>query len=568
MNRYGVVVIICLVMAFVGSNVSALTYYVNDTSTNGDVYCDAKGDDLNDGRTKTTPMQTITNLIAQRDLEPGDIVYVDTGIYSNYTVFVSSEDSGSASNLVSFVGSTNLSYGGSIIRPGASSTGISLSSATNVLFEYFTLEFCKNAVSLNNNSDRNVFRYLFIHSVSVGFGSWSLNSGLNCIFENLLIDSATQGVQDDSWGIGAFDRVYLRNCQKAFNVGRTFFVSNSVIEGGTAFPRAYPKKGDNNIFWDTDLGYDCLSALQKERNIMWNSIFCEPKYVADANGYFFPSSTEGRYDSGSTMWVKDRTMSPVVDAGASMLSVGSEPLPNGSVINVGTWGGGDWASKGYTNAWLRALTYNDGGRVDGISNRIYWVGGNVDALATVSLEYSVKQGQDWALITGAGAVPYTNNYYTWDVSIGYPVTSALWRVMLNSDSNVWDATDQRFSLNGGQVYYYINDDDTTDDLYCSAIGSDMNLGTQSDSPVRTFTNLLARYSLHGNVTVFVDTGIYNNEKWSISGDDDGADTHLVVWQGNTNILAGKTLINRTGGYGVEMSAADYTSFQYLDFMAV
>ncbi|MCC6640239.1 MAG: right-handed parallel beta-helix repeat-containing protein, partial [Deltaproteobacteria bacterium] len=58
------------------------TFYVNDASTAGDEYTTATGDNANDGRAPSRPMASLAGLLAAYDLDPGDTVYVDTGIYS------------------------------------------------------------------------------------------------------------------------------------------------------------------------------------------------------------------------------------------------------------------------------------------------------------------------------------------------------------------------------------------------------------------------------------------------------------------------------------------------------
>jgi len=53
-------------------------------------------------------------------------------------------------------------------------------------------------------------------------------------------------------------------------------------------------------------------------------------------------SEEGRWDGSA--WVVDAMTSPCVDAGDPSANVGSEPAPNGGIINMGAFGGTDQAS--------------------------------------------------------------------------------------------------------------------------------------------------------------------------------------------------------------------------------
>ena len=68
----------------------AVTYYIDDNSNVGDVYTPGfTGNDSNDGLTPSTPKLTLNNLLASTNLLPGDIIYIDTGIYTNAVSFSS-----------------------------------------------------------------------------------------------------------------------------------------------------------------------------------------------------------------------------------------------------------------------------------------------------------------------------------------------------------------------------------------------------------------------------------------------------------------------------------------------
>jgi parallel beta-helix repeat protein len=70
-------------------------YYVNDGSTIGDQFTTAVGNNANSGTTPADPMASLGALLSIYDLNPGDIVYVDTGIYSPATnIRITAQDSG------------------------------------------------------------------------------------------------------------------------------------------------------------------------------------------------------------------------------------------------------------------------------------------------------------------------------------------------------------------------------------------------------------------------------------------------------------------------------------------
>ncbi|MDD5066727.1 MAG: NosD domain-containing protein, partial [bacterium] len=78
-------------------------YYVNDGSTSGDVFCSATGDDANSGVSPGSPKATLTNLLATYNIEPGNTVYIDRGVYRHSTR-VFPQDRGSAGRYVHFLG--------------------------------------------------------------------------------------------------------------------------------------------------------------------------------------------------------------------------------------------------------------------------------------------------------------------------------------------------------------------------------------------------------------------------------------------------------------------------------
>jgi len=69
----------------VSTNLHATNYYVNDISTLGDIYTSAIGNDINDGKSPSTPKLTL--LAAYKIASTGDVIYVDTGNYLQNDAF-------------------------------------------------------------------------------------------------------------------------------------------------------------------------------------------------------------------------------------------------------------------------------------------------------------------------------------------------------------------------------------------------------------------------------------------------------------------------------------------------
>jgi hypothetical protein len=100
-------------------------------------------------------------------------------------------------------------------------------------------------------------------------------------------------------------------------------ISYSDIEGG--FP------GEGNIDIDpcfVNLGYwDTNGTPNDPNDDFW------------VDGDYHMKSQAGRYDPNTETWVKDDVTSPCIDAGDPNTCIGFEPNPNGSLVNMGAYGG-------------------------------------------------------------------------------------------------------------------------------------------------------------------------------------------------------------------------------------
>jgi hypothetical protein len=194
--------------------------------------------------------------------------------------------------------------------------------------------------------------------------------------------------------------------------------------------------------WNTTV-YPRLSDLQKTFNQEWRSTVGEADLSTEGGYDFHPKSVEVRWNEMG--WVTDTVQSVCIDLGDLAAACTSEPSPNGGRVNVGNYGNTTEASKSRTNAWLRALTFNDGGSLTGAVNALYWIGGGFTNGATVRVEFSTDFGANW--VTVQGGLTLANGVYVWDVS-GLSPMSCNWRVVCEADTNVWDGSDQRVNVNG------------------------------------------------------------------------------------------------------------------------
>ncbi len=89
--------------------IGILTFYVNDTSTSNDKYCTAAGSPVNNGLTPAAPNTSVQYIVDTYNLEGGDLINIDTGVYPlTANITVGAADGGDSGNPVRFVGATEL----------------------------------------------------------------------------------------------------------------------------------------------------------------------------------------------------------------------------------------------------------------------------------------------------------------------------------------------------------------------------------------------------------------------------------------------------------------------------
>ena len=76
--------------------------------------------------------------------------------------------------------------------------------------------------------------------------------------------------------------------------------------------------------------------------------------------------------------------------------------------------------------------------------------------------------------------------------------------------------------------------------------------------MNTVTGLLAKYTLSGGDTVYVDTGVYTNQMIYVAANDSGSWTSgYMTVQGSTNYAAGGTVFDYPGAYIIYINGANY-----------
>lgn len=106
----------------------------------------------------------------------------------------------------------------------------------------------------------------------------------------------------------------------------------------------------NSIIYGNEVQIAGSSATVKYSNIQGGftgvgNIDVDPLFADADNDDYHLKSQAGRWDPTSQSWVIDNVHSPCIDAGDPSTPLGSEPLNNGGVINMGAYGGTSQASK-------------------------------------------------------------------------------------------------------------------------------------------------------------------------------------------------------------------------------
>jgi len=531
---------------------SGTDFFVNDASTANDVYTTAPGNSTNTG-TADNPWPNLRHAIANAALAPGDRIFVDTGTYVT-NARISVEDSGTAGNPISIIGSTNIDSSARTLLE-SSDNGVEVMRLLGVDFVHLAHLRFKGGKEglLLNTSDNGIFSNLVLEANSTGIrGAGAFDHA----FRRCLLLNNLTGISADNTG-WSWDHGVANGNGTAFSVNPgTLSVSNSVVVGGTAFSDSGPDRGDYTVFSSTSLGiFTNLVNFQKSKSTnQWrHSIVASPSFAG--GGDFHPQSTAGRFDPSSGNFVTDSVTSILIDFGDPAAPFGNETPFNAGRLNAGLFGNTVEASRSPTNAALLAMTLNDGGTLSVPGDSVFWNYRNMPVGATVRVELSRDAGENWN--TAVTGIPATNGTYVWVNTNFASSLFARWRVVLESDTNVLDATDNNFIFRSGPFEYFVNDSDLSGDIYTFGPGDDGNLGIDPNEPKATLQNVLATYDIEPGDRIFIDTGEYIlTSDIEISSDDSGTVADPVTILGSTNLLFGGTVLDR-GGTGAGKRAVEF-----------
>jgi parallel beta-helix repeat protein len=371
-------------------------------------------------------------------------------------------------------------------------------------------------------------------------------------------------------GTGHYALVRYSQMDEWFATGGIFVSDNNCIlaTGGATFS-AWLGNQNDLLEWRAATGQDMHSF---SANPLFVNAAGADGILGGTNGLddnFHLASTVGSYKGlpftalTSNGFTPDASNSPCIDAGLPTSAIGYEPAPNGGRINLGAFGGTADASLS-TGARVVELGLIAGGSVlRGTVPVNWWTHGPWQSNDTVLIEYSSNGGGSWATIPSAAALPFAQGLFAWDTSALTP--GANYKVRITPNAGGTPAVSGLLRvLPNTAITFYLNDSSTTNDVYCTAVGSDANDGLTPATPMANLKRLTVTYKLMPGDTVRIDTGL-----WTLDANlvltDSGAPGQLIRLVGSTNALGSVFNRNDTtlGMYGLHLNGNHYMRLENL-----
>lgn len=545
-------------------------FYVNDNATTNDLWCTAAGNDLNTGASASAPKASLASLLTDQDLNGGDTVRIDTGTYTlTADITVTSADTGVAGNPVIFEGSPygtvinrNNTSSGVVLNLGSSPYVIIRTAQSNALSgvaqSYMKLMNGFYGIKTTSSSASNcTLSRVHVDNCGIGFTIY----GANCVVENCLFRAGSSGIDaSPSTSTGLVVRQCSFVSQASAGIyfttssGASASVSRSIfyLDGTSRYALSLSSSTtlgtcDHNCFYAIN-GAAAAYAGSAQRTSLaeWQalsgkdsgSMSANPLFVAIASDLHL-MSTAGSYKAGA--WTVDASDSPCLDGNDPAASVGAEPNPNGGRANLGAYGGTEQASLTPAGRKLILTSPNGGENLSG-TRTIRWktLGLGWQAGDAVLIEYSTDSGTTWQPVAGADSLPYASSAFAWDVT-GLPPGPCRVRVTAVGSPSLTDVSDASAVLHTGPVAYYVNNNATTNDAWCTAIGSDTNDGLSPSAPKATVQSVFTNYDLEPGDIVRIDTGTYVlTSDITLNSAESGAAGNPVIIEGSPY----GTLLNR------------------------
>ena len=323
-------------------------------------------------------------------------------------------------------------------------------------------------------------------------------------------------------------------------------IGNSASAGGGTYYYEYSNYPPTQYYSDPYLSGPYYTAPVTESGTVKNSIVhsnTASSYSANWHGQYLEYCCTTPRPSGSGNITNDPMFSADgwhIEPESPCVGAGSAAYASGTDLDGQIWCNPPSIGCDEDNSRpsLYVLTFNAGGTASGTQVLAWAVSGTATG-GTVSVSYSANAGTSWTLL--AYHVPALSQLYVWDTTRTLSTTQALWRVVLEQNTNVWDVNDRHFNVvePHPSTSYYVNDAFTNGDVYCMAAGNDGNDGTTPTTPKASLQTLLSTYDIEPGDTIWVDTGDYKlNHTITIGAFDAGVTGAPVVVRGSDNEVAG------------------------------
>jgi len=161
----------------------------------------------------------------------------------------------------------------------------------------------------------------------------------------------------------------------------------------------------NSIFWNNmgDDLYQCqarYSCVERGSTGQGN-ISAAPLFVDPNGGDYHLLSKRGRYWPEHDVWILDDITSPCIDGGYPLDDPSMEPVPNGTLINMGGYGGTEYASMSILPVTGEVLSQEVMMQVHGVRGA-FWYEGSTWFIAKLqnNSDYTITQVTVEITLTG------------------------------------------------------------------------------------------------------------------------------------------------------------------------
>ncbi|MCE2712257.1 MAG: HYR domain-containing protein, partial [Cryomorphaceae bacterium] len=362
------------------SNLFAASWYVNDNSLLGDIYCTSVGSAGNSGSLPSSPKASLSSIIALAGVVNGDTVYVDKGNFNevNLTINKSLVIIGAGPGNTVFTGNASVNRFASITADNvkiknltlrnyylnANGQVITMTGRTGILFENVTIKDNQGSAASGVNFDltnSNVTFFACVFSCS----GWNADGGgtirstggtldiERCVFKevrNFAISGNGGAIEMQSSVIvtiinSTFDNCSARRGGAIYQGSGTLIVSGSCFtDNFTAGDLSDPSNGGGAYYSNAPAGSSCsftncsFTGNKVSRNGDQNSS-CDGGTVLfrGANGTFsfdkcsFDNISTSAFDKGQDFYLDEGTLTGTI----SNCSFGASTNANGGAkVNI------------------------------------------------------------------------------------------------------------------------------------------------------------------------------------------------------------------------------------------